>query len=101
MSQEEHHILPMKLYVNVFVALLFLTAATVFVAQFDFGSMNTVIAMLVATVKATLVGLYFMHLKYDDKLYSVCLISGVFFLLVMFAFSALDIFSRAAVTSTL
>ena len=101
MSHEEHHILPMKLYINVFVALLFLTAATVFVAQFDFGSMNTVIAMLVATVKAALVALYFMHLKYDEKMNSVCLLAGVFFLVVMFAFSALDIFTRVAETSTL
>ena len=101
MSDNGHHILPFKLYVQIFASLLVLTVITVWVAQFDFGSLNTVIAMLVATVKATLVALYFMHLKYDDKLNTVCLLSGVFFLLVMFAFIAIDVYTRVFQGSTL
>ena len=101
MSENGHHILPFKLYVNVFLTLLVLTFITVWVAQFDFGSLNTVIAMLVATIKATLVALYFMHLKYDEKTNAVCLLCGVFFLLVMFAFIAIDVYTRVSQGSTL
>lgn len=71
------------------------------VAQFDFGSFNTLIAMLVATVKATLVGAYFMQLKHEDKTFTLCLVSGVFFLVVMFAFIAMDVGSRVIESSTL
>lgn len=101
MSENGHHVLPFKLYVNVFLSLLVLTVITVWVAQFDFGSLNTLIAMLVATVKATLVALYFMHLKYDDKMNTVCLLGGVFFLVVMFAFIAIDVYTRVLQSSTL
>lgn len=101
MSTNGHHIMPMKTYNTVFISLLFLTAFTVVVAQFDFGSLNTLIAMLVATVKASLVGMYFMHLKYEDKTFTVCLLSGVFFLIIMFAFIAMDVGSRVLETNTL
>lgn len=101
MSSNEHHILPFSLYVKIFLSLLVLTVITVLVAQFDFGSLNTLIAMLVATVKATLVALYFMHLKYDDKANAVCLLGGVFFLIIMFAFIAIDIYTRVLQGSTL
>lgn len=101
MSSDGHHVLPMKTYLSVFATLLFLTFITVWIAQFDFGSFNTVIAMLVATVKATLVALYFMHLKYDNKENAVCLIAGFFFLMLMFVLSFLDIITRVAETSTL
>ena len=101
MSDNGHHILPFKLYVKIFLFLLALTIITVWVAQFDFGSLNTLIAMLVATLKATLVALYFMHLKYDDKMNTVCLLTGVFFLIVMFAFIAIDVYTRVLQGSTL
>lgn len=101
MSDNGHHILPFKLYLNIFVSLLVLTVITVWVAQFDFGSLNTFIAMAVATVKASLVGMYFMHLKYDDKANTVCLLAGVFFLIVMFAFIAVDVYTRVPQGSTL
>ncbi len=96
-----HQVLPMKLYINVFIVLLIFTAITVLVAQFDFGIMNGVVAMAVASVKAVLVALYFMHLKYDDKSNAVCLIGAFFFLIVMFIFIALDVGSRAVHVNTL
>jgi len=101
MSEHEHHILPFKLYLKIFLSLVFFTFITVWVAQFNFGALNTLIAMLVATVKATLVALYFMHLKYDDKMNTVCLLAGVFFLIVMFAFIAIDVGTRIPLESTL
>lgn len=96
-----HHIIPFKVYLNVLIALLILTIITVWVAQFDFGQMNTVIAMAVASVKAVLVASFFMHLKYDSRVNLVILVSGVFFLVVMYVFCWLDIATRIQESSTL
>lgn len=95
------HILPLSLYVKVLGALLLLTALTVAVAQMDFGVFNILIAMGIATIKATLVLLFFMHLKYDDKLFPVILLTGVFFLLVMFVFCEFDLITRIPESSVL
>lgn len=62
------HILPFSLYIKVLVALLILTVVTVAISRVDFGALNLVVAMGIASVKATLVALFFMHLKYEDKL---------------------------------
>lgn len=63
------HIVPLRVYQGVFVALLVLTVITVLVAKFvDLGVMNIVIAMLIASVKAMLVALFFMHLKFESKI---------------------------------
>jgi cytochrome c oxidase subunit 4 len=59
--------------------------------------MNTVIAMLVATIKASFVLAFFMHLKYDNLMNRVIFGSGFFFLMLLIAFSAADIFTRASV----
>lgn len=91
---QHHHIIPLATYVKVLVALLILTVLTVAASRFDFGAMNTVINIGIASVKASLVLAIFMHLKYDDKLYLVVLLTAVFFVIVMYFFSALDIFTR-------
>lgn len=96
-----HHILPLSLYVNVFVALIFLTTITVWVAQFDFGIFNGFVAMGIATLKATLVGMYFMHLKYDNKLYSMVILGSVGFLILLWGFTIFDFITRKDVQSTL
>jgi cytochrome c oxidase subunit 4 len=80
--------------VVVYVTLLILTIITVAVSRIDLGALNMFVAMFVASVKAAIVALWFMHLKYENKLNRVVFASGFFFLLVMFAFSAIDIFSR-------
>lgn len=66
-SHELGHIIPKKTYLNVLLVLLVLTFITVAVSRVDFGTFNIVVAMLVASIKAGLVGLFFMHLKYEDK----------------------------------
>lgn len=65
---EVGHILPFKVYVSVLLALLVLTVITVAAAQVDFGAFNMVIAMLIASIKALIVALFFMHLKYENPL---------------------------------
>lgn len=89
-----HHIIPFKVYINVLLALLVLTVITVGAARIDFGALNTVIALGIASVKAGLVLAYFMHLKYDDKTYLVAFGAGIFFLVLLFFFCWLDIYTR-------
>jgi len=62
------HVLPFKVYLSVFIALLILTVITVGAAYVDFGVLNMVIAMLIASTKAGIVALFFMHLKYEDPM---------------------------------
>lgn len=92
-----HHVIPIPVYVGVLLVLLIGTAITVWVAQYDFGNWNTVIAMLVATIKASFVLGFFMHLKYDNMMNRVIFGSGFFFLLLLISFSAADVFTRILV----
>jgi cytochrome c oxidase subunit 4 len=100
-----HHIVPLKTYIQVLAILVVLTILTVAVAKpvsgFDAGILNAFIAFAIASVKAALVLAIFMGLKYDNKLHLAIILTGVFFLIVMFAFSVLDIYTRIHNTSTL
>ncbi len=93
-GDHHHHIIPIPVYVGVLLILLIGTVITVWVAQFDFGAWNTIIAMLVATIKASFVLGFFMHLKYDNLMNRAIFMSGFFFLLLLIAFSVADIFTR-------
>lgn len=82
-SHATHHGPGMKLITGIWIILLILTGVTVAVARFDFGYLNVVVALVVATTKATLVAAIFMHLKYE---------SGLFQGFVILAFAILAIF---------
>jgi cytochrome c oxidase subunit 4 len=97
----EHHFIPLKTYWTVFAALIFLTIITVAAAQIDFGAMNALVAFGIASVKASLVLGIFMHLKYDNMMNRVIIGSGVFFLLLFWFFSIIDIVTRIPQNSTL
>lgn len=64
-SHSEPHVVPFKVHFGILSVLLFLTVVTVWIAGVDFGAMNIVVAMIIASIKAGLVGMYFMHLKYE------------------------------------
>ncbi len=89
-----HHVLPQKIYIFIFITLLLLTGVTVEVAFFNFGWLNLYIALTIATTKATLVLLYFMHLRYSERINMVFIGAGVFWLLIMIALTLSDIFTR-------
>ena len=72
------HIAPVRLYLAVFAALLVLTATTVAVAFVDLGPLNTPAALVIAVVKALLVIVYFMHLRWSPRL--TWLVAGAAFL---------------------
>jgi cytochrome c oxidase subunit 4 len=77
------HILPKGMYYGIFGALMVLTALTVGLAFVNLGTLNVVVALAVAVVKATLVVLFFMHLKYESHLTKVVLGAGIFWLLLL------------------
>jgi cytochrome c oxidase subunit 4 len=96
-----HFIVPFKVLLNVCFALLALTVLTVATAQMHLGPIAGLVAFSIAFVKAMLVMMYFMGLKYDVKGNQLIFGLGFFFLGVLFLFSVLDIYTRIAETSTL
>ena len=88
------HVQPLKVYFGVFLALMAFTALTVFAAFVNLGPANNFVALGIAAAKATLVILYFMHVKGNTKLVPVVILSGLFFLFILFLFLAADYGTR-------
>ena len=88
------HIVSRKTYLLNFAALVVLTLLTIGVANLDLGPLNTVVAIAIAGLKATLVVLIFMHVRYSSRLTKVVVISGLFWLLIMFALTIGDYLTR-------
>ncbi len=88
------HAMPLSLLLKVFGALLVLTVVTVAASRYDFGALNSIVAMLIATVKASLVALYFMHLRYDNKFYLIILLASLMFVFVFFFPTLIDTVTR-------
>jgi cytochrome c oxidase subunit 4 len=94
-AEEEHHIVGPATYAIIFVALLIGTALTIGASYLDMGPWNPVIAIGIAVTKATLVVLFFMHIKYSSKLMKLTVGAGLFTFLVLVGMSLADYFSRA------
>ena len=94
-ADEVHaHVGSYKLYIAVFMALLFFTLLTVGVASIHLGKANLAVAVIIASLKAALVCTYFMHLKDDNKFNSLILIAAVTFIGVFFALTLNDVSYR-------
>lgn len=91
-GHEDHvHVMPLPMYFGVFGALLVLTVITVGVSVLGLPPLlSIIVALAVATVKATLVVLYFMHLRYENLFYSFIFVSSLFFVLLFFVFTLGD-----------
>lgn len=85
---------PVRLYIITLSALLFLTFLTVLVAQFDLGNANIAAALGIATLKASLVVLLFMHLLHDKPMNGVIFVSALVFLSLLLGFTFLDSTTR-------
>lgn len=94
-AEHKHHVCSIALFTKVFLALIVLTAITVWSSRMDFGSLNMPIAMLIASIKATLVMTFFMHLKYDTAMNQITMISSFLFLALLFLFTLGDLTTRA------
>lgn len=97
-----HHVVPPSVYVKTLLALLVLTAITVAASYVHWGSSaaNVTIAVTIATLKASLVALFFMHLRYDKPLNAFIFVGGIFFLGFLMLFTFIDDFSRINVYPT-
>ena len=94
MSHHGPHVVPVRVYVGVFLALIVLTAATVWAAGHDFGPLNTVVAPTIAVTEATLVVLFFMHVKYGTPLVKLAVVSAIVWLGLLLVITMSDYASR-------
>lgn len=93
-AEHAEHIVPNSTNFTVFAILMVLLAATVGVAYVPLGEFNIVVAMTIAVVKAVLVLLYFMHVKYSSKLIWLFACAGFFWLILMFGIFFMDYGTR-------
>ena len=92
------HIVPKKIYFMVFGSLLVLTALTTAAAYVDLDSLlglkaiplNTIVALLIAICKASLVVLFFMHVKYSSSLSRLAAVAGIFWLAILITLTLSD-----------
>jgi cytochrome c oxidase subunit IV len=89
------HMVSSKLYVGIWAALMVLTVVTASVSFIDLGPFNTVVALVIATCKALLVVLFFMHVKYtSEKLTKMVIVSAIFWLFILLSLSLVDYSTR-------
>jgi cytochrome c oxidase subunit 4 len=90
----EEHITPRRTYFFVYLALLVLLGATIGAATLDIGPLNWVIAVSIASVKAILVLLFFMHLRASSSLIRIFAIAGFFWLMILVGLTLTDYLTR-------
>ncbi len=100
MAETLHHIAPKSLYYLVFGALIVGTLLTVVAARFDLGALNNIVMLAIACTKASLVILYFMHVRWSSHLTWIVVISGFFWLFIMFTLTMTDYLSRGWLVGT-
>jgi cytochrome c oxidase subunit 4 len=89
-----HHVVPVRVYLAVFAALLILTAITTAAAFRDLGPFNTVAALGIAVLKATLVVLFFMHVKYSTRLTGLVIAAALCWMVILVALTLGDYWAR-------
>jgi cytochrome c oxidase subunit 4 len=89
------HIVSPKVYLTIFAALMIGTTLTVWAAFQNFGPFNIVIALGIATIKATLVVLYFMHARYSPKRTQLVIVCAIFWLAIMLGLTLSDYDTRS------
>ena len=94
---EAHQVVSASLYWLIWVILIIATGLTAWISTVDLGIFNTVVALLIATCKASIVILFFMHVKYtSEKMTKAVLIAAVFWLLILLVLSLADYSTRYA-----
>jgi len=96
-AEHSEHIVPASLYWLIWALLIVGTGLTAWIATVDLGQFNTVVALLIATMKASIVVLFFMHVKYtNEKMTKAILVAALFWLLLLLILSLTDYSSRFA-----
>jgi len=80
MENSSHHIVPYRVYLIILAILILMTGISVAVTQIDLGVITIAVALLLATVKSAFVLIYFMHLKFDNRMFSIMAV-GVFLMI--------------------
>ena len=88
------HILPTRIYYTIFGILMLCTYLTVQIALFDLGALNVVAALTIAVFKATIVVLFFMHVKYSTRLTWAVVVGAVFWLGILLTLTLSDYLTR-------
>jgi len=89
------HVVSRKIYFVIFGTLMVMTGLTVWVANFNLpGPLNAIVALTIAVFKATLVVLYFMHVRYSSKITWVFIACGLIWLIILFALTLSDFLTR-------
>jgi cytochrome c oxidase subunit 4 len=94
-AHAEHHVVPVRVYLTIFGALMALTVITVVVTGYDFGPFNLIVALGVAITKASLVVLYFMHARYSPRLTGVVIAAAITFFVILVFLLGTDYYSRS------
>lgn len=94
MEEQHGHIGGTRTYVSIWIALLALTAITITVAGMHLGKFSILTALIIASVKASLVLWFFMHLKYEKRLFKYMLLVPIATLTVILGLTFLDIWYR-------
>lgn len=94
------HVAPKSFYFTIFGALIVGTILTVVAARIDLGVFNNVVMLGIAAAKASLVVLFFMHLRWSTRLTWVVAAAGIFWLLIMFTLTMQDYLTRGWVAGT-
>ena len=89
-----HHVTSIPLYIGIFLALMVLTAITIWAGMQDFGALNTIVALGIASLKATLVLLFFMHLRHSSRLTWVVVIVSFVMVGILFMMTYSDYLTR-------
>jgi cytochrome c oxidase subunit IV len=101
MTHTHHHIASIRMYVAVFLTLIAGTALTVTIARMDLGRLNVVVALTIAVIKATLVVLFFMHLRWSGSLVKIVIGAALLWLLILLVLMGADYATRGWIPVTL
>ncbi|MBI4166273.1 MAG: cytochrome C oxidase subunit IV family protein [Acidobacteria bacterium] len=88
------HVVPKRTYLVVFACLIVLTLVTATVATIDLGPLNIVVALLIAMCKASLVVLFFMHLRWSTRLVHIVAVASLFWLAILISLTLSDYRTR-------
>ena len=89
------HIVSPRIYLGIILTLMALTGLTIWVATVDLGPLNVVLALVIATLKATLVVLYFMHARYSPGRTKLVIVAGLFWLAILLVMTLADYLTRS------
>jgi cytochrome c oxidase subunit 4 len=93
-DHSEHHIVPKRVYYLVFLTLIVMTWVTAFVSTVDLGRLNVFVALSIAIFKASLVILFFMHVKYGARLTKFIVLAGLYWLILLLFIAMVDLWTR-------